>query len=59
MDDEATTTQPPAAHDTDATAPEDDARASRSSSPEEVARELISFLSQLSPFRIRSSHTDR
>jgi hypothetical protein len=59
MDDEVTTTQPAAAHDTDGTAPEDDARAPRPSSAEEVAKELIAFLSQLSPFRVRSYRDDR
>ena len=33
-------------------------RPSRPSSAEEVARELISFLSQLSPFRIRAYRDD-
>jgi hypothetical protein len=54
LDDEVTTTQPRGAHDDEIAHSEDRSPPSLPSSPEEVAKELISFLSQLSPFRIRS-----
>ena len=58
MDDDVTTTQPSPAHNSDVRRTADDPRPSRPSSAEEVARELISFLSQLSPFRIRAYRDD-
>jgi hypothetical protein len=59
MNDEIVTMEPTAAHDGDAAQTEDDAQSSPPSSPEEVAQELVSFLAQLSPFRIRSYRADQ
>jgi hypothetical protein len=58
VEDGAITTQTAAARRTDPADTDDHARSGVSSAAEEVARELVSFLSQLSPFRIRSYPDD-
>jgi|GEM_PF-5810846 len=56
MDDQTTGTTPSA--NDESTQDDDHAQSSRPLRREEVARELIEFLSRLSPFRIYPSHTD-
>lgn len=56
MDDKTTRTMP--STNDEVTQDDDRAQSPRQLRREEVARELIEFLSRLSPFRIHPSHTD-